>query len=303
MRSSSCALHTLAKSVVLFVVCLLFVEGTPTTFAAAPDDKRFRIHGPSYAYLDCSACVAFAEYLGRRMNASLEYDGRGGASFLATHRLSEGNKLKRREYATSELRAVEVLEKICNDALEENYVLRLDTDNRIRVYESEKSVLPFAQFYSTQDSQALKSTSKTAVRAFCTRVMGEEEDAMMNLVREVRQLNELEWRLCGGTVNNTSPPPPSLPEPVTAVCVGTEASLQAELRRIQRYEKWQEGFTKRREKAIEEQGGGSGEPIELQPVEHKEGETPNFFSFPGLDGVASGGADDEEKDEAAPEDL
>ncbi|KAH9578882.1 protein of unknown function DUF3456 [Trypanosoma melophagium] len=277
------------------ILCLLITGDVLSVFAAQPNDPRFRIHEPSYAYLDCSACLAFAEYLGRRMNASLEYDGRGGASFLTTHRLSESNKLKREAYATSELRAIEVLEKICNDQLEENYVLRLDTDKRIRVYESEKSDLPFAQYYSTQDSKALKETSRTAVRAFCTRVMSEEEEEMVALVREERNLTDVEWRLCGGSTDVNATPPATLGETITAVCVGTEASLQAELGRIQRYEKWQEGFTKRREEAIRREGNKTEEPVTLIPVNHTEDPEPLFkmSDLTGDPGADDGDDDDE----------
>ncbi|RNE99715.1 uncharacterized protein Tco025E_08941 [Trypanosoma conorhini] len=268
-----------------FALCLFTLGGVLSGSAATLDDPRFRIHGPSYAYMDCSACIAFAGYLGQRMNASLEYDGRGGATFLSTHRLDAKNKLQRSVYATSELRSVEVLEKICNDALEENYVLRLDLDRRIRVYESEKSDSPFAQHYSLQDAEALKSVSKTAVRSFCTRVMDEEEDAMMALVREVRELAELERRLCGGNDVNSSAattPPPPLEELITAVCIGTEASLAAELGRIHRYEQWQDTFAKRREEAIEKSGGRSSEPVVAKPVEHNANDTKPWVLFPEL---------------------
>ncbi|ORC88272.1 uncharacterized protein TM35_000171440 [Trypanosoma theileri] len=279
-------------SSLLLILCLLITGDVLSVFAADPNDPRFRIHEPSYAYLDCSACLAFAEYLGRRMNASLEHGG-SGASFLTTHRLSETNKLKRQAYATSELRAVEVLEKICNDELEENFVLRLDTDKRIRVYESEKSDLPFAQHYSTQDSKALKETSKTAVRSFCTRVMGEEEEAMIALVREEQNLTNVEWRLCDGSTDENSTRPESLGESITSVCVGTEASMKAELGRIQRYEKWQEGFTKRREEAIRNKSNKTEEPVELKPVNHSANPEP-FFKMSDLTGGISDDDDDEE---------
>ncbi|EAN85544.1 hypothetical protein, conserved [Trypanosoma cruzi] len=264
-----------------FVIFLFTLTDVMSASAAILKDPRFLIHGPSYAYLDCSACLAFAGYLGERMNASLEYDGRGGASFLATHRLNKENKLQRNLYATSELRAVEVLEKICSVALEENYVLHLDIDRRIRVYQSGNTDFPYAQHYSVQDSDALKVISKTAVRDFCTRLMDEEEEAMMNVVREVRELAELELRLCGGNdVNRSSvkTPLPKIEALVTAVCIGTEASIAAELGRIQRYEKWQESISRRREEAIKKIGGKSEEPIVAKEVVHGEKDPQPWFS-------------------------
>ncbi|RNF02728.1 hypothetical protein TraAM80_06179 [Trypanosoma rangeli] len=270
--------------------------------AATLGDPRFRIHGPSYAYMDCSACIAFAGYLGQRMNASLEYDGRGGATFLSTHRLNEENKLQRSVYATSELRSVEVLEKICNDALRENYVLRLDLDRRIRVYESEKSDSPFAQHYSMQDADALKSPSKTAVWTFCTRVMSEEEDAMMALVREVHDLTELERRLCGGNDVNSSAvttPPPPLENLVTAVCIGTEASLNAELGRIQRYELWQDSISKRREEALKNIREESDEPVFAKPVEPDDERYKPWSLFPEMDAATGEDGDIDDSDDTA----
>ncbi|ESL08349.1 hypothetical protein TRSC58_03948 [Trypanosoma rangeli SC58] len=286
----------------LFVIYLLTLGGMLSASAATLDDPRFHIHGPSYAYMDCSACIAFAGYLGQRMNASLKYDGRGGATFLSTHRLNEKNKLQRSVYATSELRSVEVLEKICNDALKENYVMRLDLDRRIRVYESEKSDSPFAQHYSMQDAEALKSVSKSAVWTFCTRVMSEEEDAMMALVREVRDLTELERRLCGGNDVNSSAvttPPLPLENLVTAVCIGTEASLNAELGRIQRYEQWQDSISKRREEAIKKMEKEGDEPVIAKPVEPGDANNKPWALFPELDAAADEDEDIDDTDDTA----
>ncbi|EKF33289.1 hypothetical protein MOQ_002846 [Trypanosoma cruzi marinkellei] len=273
----------LKQKLVFFFVFLFTLADVMSASAAILKDPRFIIHEPSYAYLDCSACLAFAGYLGKRMNASLEYDGRGGASFLATHRLNTENKLQRNLYATSELRAVEVLEKICGVALEENYVLHLDLDRRIRVYQSGNTDFPYAQHYSVQDSAALKVVSKTAVRVFCTRLMDEEEEAMMDVVREVRELAELELRLCGGNDVNSSlvkTPTPKMETLITAVCIGTEASIAAELGRIQRYEKWQDSISRRREEAIKKLGGKKEEPIVAKGVAPDENDPQPWFSIP-----------------------
>ncbi|EAN80467.1 TLR4 regulator and MIR-interacting MSAP, putative [Trypanosoma equiperdum] len=234
-------------SIISKIFQLLAIIGSISLVEAATvGDPLFRIHEPTYAFLDCSACIAFAGHLGRRMNESIRYGGRGGATFLSSHRLGKDNKLKRRDYATSELRGAEVLEKICNDSLFDDYALHFRADMRIRVYDNGESEYPLAQHYSKEDSRILKAVKTKAVHVFCTRVMDEEEDAMTSLVREVELLSELEQRLCGGylEMRNITAPPFPVEKAVTAVCVGVEPSIEAEVRRLEKYEKWQASISK-----------------------------------------------------------
>nr|CCC96019.1 unnamed protein product [Trypanosoma congolense IL3000] len=232
--------HLLAVLVPLVVAIPLFGA------AATVGDPLFRVHDSSYAFLDCSACIAFAGHLGRRMNESLRYKGRGAARFLAKSlRNNNESRTGSADYATSELRTAEVLEKICNNSLFDDYSLQFRADLRIRVYGTDDTDYPAAQYYSKQDADALKDVRRKAVHLFCTRVMDEEEDAVSDIVREVVLLSELELRLCGGTIesSNATFPPASIEKAVTAVCAGVEPSLQEEVGRLERYEKWHRSMT------------------------------------------------------------
>ncbi|KAG8343905.1 hypothetical protein TRVL_05261 [Trypanosoma vivax] len=223
------------------IFLVLYAANALSVLAVTADDTRFRLHEAAYAYMDCSACLAFAGYLGNRMNSSLKYREPVDSPRSITKKPGDVRMQQRHSYAFSELRVAEVLDKVCNDELIDNYALRFSLGRRIRVYSADGG-LPFAQHYSLQDAKTLKKVEGRAVFNFCVRVMSEEEEDMTDLVGSVDLLSDLELRLCGGTFNlNDTDAPfiiPHLDDAITDVCIGIESSFEAEVRRLERYEQW-----------------------------------------------------------------
>jgi hypothetical protein len=140
--------------------------------------------------LQCAACVAVAEFVGKKMNNSVKVK----SSIQASHRLTRENKVRRIDYEESELRAVEILENLCVE-IATDYRLRLGKNN-LRVFSDDKE-LSIAKFYSKKERSELKSATKR-LKDVCYEITDEHDDFITNLIRKERDLDVFIEKLCYG---------------------------------------------------------------------------------------------------------
>lgn len=165
-------------------LALLLVAFVVVSTVAASSPGRFRSH----PHLRCSVCMVLCEQLGHKMNESAKIR----TSVQNSHRLSATNKVRRIDYETSELRAVELLEGICNE-VGEKYSLREDVDG-IRRFSSNKS-LPSPKWYGSRDKEMLDN-HHTKLKDTCYEFTDEHDELLTELIRVERQLESLQTRLC-----------------------------------------------------------------------------------------------------------
>jgi hypothetical protein len=142
----------------------------------------------SQPQLQCSACLAVAELVGQKMNDTAKLK----TTFQASHRLDARNKVKRIDYESSELRAYEILDGLCNE-LEKEYVFRLG-ENNLRLFSSNKS-LSRANFYGKNDKKELRGVSKR-LKDICNEITEEDDTKIISLIKKERQLDSLQQQLC-----------------------------------------------------------------------------------------------------------
>lgn len=142
----------------------------------------------SQPHLQCSACLAVAELVGQKMNETAKLK----TTFQASHRLDARNKVKRIDYESSELRAYEILEGLCNE-LEKDYVFRLG-ENELRLFSSNKS-LSRAKFYGKNDKRELRGVSKR-LKDICNEITEEDDSIIVSLIKKERYLDNLQLQLC-----------------------------------------------------------------------------------------------------------
>lgn len=138
-------------------------------------------------HTQCAACLAVAEVVGKKMNET----ARLKSTFQASHRLDATNKVKRIDYESSELRAVEILDNICDDL--KDYAFRLGEGN-MRLFSSNTS-LPRASFYGKSDRKELRSVSKK-FKEICMEITNEQDEIIISLIKKVRELEALQVGLC-----------------------------------------------------------------------------------------------------------
>lgn len=142
----------------------------------------------SQPHIQCSACLAIAEHVGHKMNESAKMK----SSFQASHRLDARNKVKRIDYESSELRAHEILDGLCNE-VEKEYQLRM-SDNGLRTFSKNKT-LPRADYYGKNDRKELKSISKR-FKDICLEITEERDEIVINVIKTLRELDDVQKGLC-----------------------------------------------------------------------------------------------------------
>ena len=144
----------------------------------------------THPQLQCAACVAVAELVGKKMNDTAKLK----TSIQASHRLSPENKVRRINYEESELRAVEILENLCVE-LSTDYKLRTGKNN-LRLFSDDKN-LEIAKFFSKTERKQLRGASKR-LRDVCYEITDDHDDLITNLIRKERDLDVFIEKLCFG---------------------------------------------------------------------------------------------------------
>lgn len=142
----------------------------------------------SQPHIQCAACLAVAEHVGQKMNESAKLK----TSFQASHRLDARNKVKRIDYESSELRAHEILDGLCNE-MEKEYHLRLG-DNGLRLFSKNKT-LPRADYYGKNDRKELKSVTKR-MKDICMEITEEQDHIVIEVIKTKRELDDVQRSLC-----------------------------------------------------------------------------------------------------------
>lgn len=175
----------ISTAAVLAMVALMMCLDLTSSFAhAASAPTRFRSH----PHLRCSVCMVLCEQLGHKMNESAKIK----TSVQNSHRLTKTNKVRRIDYESSELRAVELLEGICGE-VSDKYSLREDHDG-VRRFSSNKS-LPSPKWYGPKDKEHLDNHN-AKLKDTCFEFTDEYDELLTELIRVERQLEALQTRLC-----------------------------------------------------------------------------------------------------------
>ncbi len=163
---------------------------------AAADLQVFK----GYPLIQCSACESIAKEIGRRMNITAANNR--GNRVLKSHRLenidTKADRIldsRRTDYESSELRAVEVLEILCQDVAKEFHFVSMS--NGVRVF-SHKRDEEYSDgiFYSTADANALGPNPKARLMDFCEEVMESFEDLLTKVIRRQRTLDGVISAIC-----------------------------------------------------------------------------------------------------------
>lgn len=180
--------HSLETS--LSVIAVAFALLAVLSVDAAPLD--------SAPHLRCSACLAVAEHVGFKMNESAKLR----SSFQASHRLDAQNKIKRIDYEASELRAVEILDKFCENMMTD-YALRYCPETNRRWFSNNKT-LKHADSYGKTDRQRIKSHKKR-LKEICYHITDERDDILVEMIQTIRKLDELQQKLCVTSLKMCTP--------------------------------------------------------------------------------------------------
>eukprot|EP00758_Cryptobia_borreli_P006605 Tbor_TRINITY_DN5184_c2_g1::TRINITY_DN5184_c2_g1_i2::g.25864::m.25864 len=167
------------------VIFWVLQAGTQTANAEEPFE--------SYPHIRCEGCLAICKHLGENMNESVKVK----TSIQSSHRLKKDNRPEREDYETSELRAVELMEKMCN-GLYNIYFLRISREGR-RYFSSVRADRR-SPFYLEKDKEILGAPSKT-LRAYCELLLDKYYDEISNAIRKETQLASLQNTLCNQTFN------------------------------------------------------------------------------------------------------
>lgn len=144
-----------------------------------------------HPHLRCSACRALGEVIGKRMNESVQKFGK--TSIQASHRLGvTGTGVKRIDYESSELRAIEIMEGICQ-YVGDQYKLRITSDGDREF--SANVTLEKAHYYGAQDKEQLTG-SKAQLRSVCFEITDEHDEDIVQLIKHERVLDALQHKLC-----------------------------------------------------------------------------------------------------------
>lgn len=146
-----------------------------------------------YPALQCSACKAVCEILGDKMNETAAKK----QTVLKSHRLEAGKVGDRRvDYESSELRGYELLENLCEQNNYGSYMLREERRTGLRIFSREAGLqqcLP----YDDEDRTDLHDTmSSKYINKICTELVEEHEEHIVGLIKELRQLEQLQDAFC-----------------------------------------------------------------------------------------------------------
>jgi hypothetical protein len=164
---------------VLFVVLTLGL-----ICAVTASSRRFETH----PHVQCSACRAVAAEIGDKMNETAKIR----SSVKKGHRLAGKNRVTYQDYESSELRAIEITEKLCPDRFGD-YQLRMGSDN-VRLL-SKNSSLPAARFYGRSDREQLDNVVPR-LKDFCFYLLDEHDDHVISAIKTERMLDALVDRIC-----------------------------------------------------------------------------------------------------------
>lgn len=165
------------------IATTLFTPTSLLTFANA-EESPFQ----GYAHIRCEACKAISEEIGNRMNET----NKVRTSVQTSHRL-EGDNERRIDYESSELRAVEILDGICN-VFFNLYFLRWDNVTEKRYFGKDKSVKR-APFYGKNDKAILGAPSRKLMQ-FCQNMMEENDAVVTRAIMKDRTLDDLTDTVC-----------------------------------------------------------------------------------------------------------
>lgn len=143
-----------------------------------------------YPLLQCSACEQMAREIGRRMNITAQRHKHD--SVLKTDKKQDK---KRVDYEGSELRAVEVLELLCQDVRKNAYFMQ--TENKVRVFGSKEEARNNepAQLYTKPEESRL-SNVRGRIGDFCETVLDDYEDLLVRVIRKKRHLKDVFEGMC-----------------------------------------------------------------------------------------------------------
>lgn len=175
-------MSTGSRLLILAIVAVVVALMTSASRAALTEPLS------THPHLRCSACLAVANVVGKKMNESAKLK----STFQASHRLDAQNKVKRIDYESSELRAVEILDKIC-DEVEKDHVFRRGPSG-VRLFSS-NDTLPRARYYGKTDRKELRSITRR-LREICIEITDEKDDLVISLIRKERELEPLQEGLC-----------------------------------------------------------------------------------------------------------
>jgi hypothetical protein len=165
-------------------LCVTIAIAALAASCVQASSRKFETH----PHIRCSACNAVAEAIGDKMNET----GKIKTSFKAGHRLNKDNNL---DYEASELRAIEIMEKVCGDL--SKYELREGRDG-VRLL-SKDTGLKHPKFYGKADREELDNV-QARLKDFCHGMLDEHDEAIVKAIRSERQLNGLQERLCVAAV-------------------------------------------------------------------------------------------------------
>eukprot|EP01060_Flectonema_neradi_P029943 TRINITY_DN4252_c4_g1_i1.p1 TRINITY_DN4252_c4_g1~~TRINITY_DN4252_c4_g1_i1.p1 ORF type:complete len:432 (+),score=81.95 TRINITY_DN4252_c4_g1_i1:38-1333(+) len=168
----------------IFVLLLAVVFGANSTRLA-----KYPLHR-------CGVCKAIAEEMWEKKNSLLNQERQ---PVKLSHRLGKGKwdhhgtgGVKKLEYETSELMAIEVVEGLC-DNMPGDYKLRDSPDTGLRVI-SKNTTLRAAETYSKQEKDAFDSK---AVKVTCHEFLDEYDEETHSLIRQkFETLDEFSDELC-----------------------------------------------------------------------------------------------------------
>ena len=153
---------------------------------AAASSRRFETH----PHIQCSACHAVAAEIGSKMNETAKVR----SSVKKGHRLAGKNKVTYQDYESSELRAIEIMEKICPSSLGD-YQLRIGSDN-VRTL-SKDAALRGARFYGRADRDQLDNVVPR-LKDFCFSFLDEFDELVVSTIKTERSLDAVTDRICFG---------------------------------------------------------------------------------------------------------
>uniref|UniRef100_A0A7S1LR89 DUF3456 domain-containing protein n=1 Tax=Neobodo designis TaxID=312471 RepID=A0A7S1LR89_NEODS len=146
--------------------------------------RRFETH----PHLQCSACRAVATEIGVRMNETAKVR----SSVKKGHRLAGKNRVTYQDYESSELRAIEIMEKICADSLG-SYQLRLGSDN-VRTL-TKDTTLRAPRFYGRADREQLDNVVPR-LKDFCFALLDDFDESIVSTIKTERTLESVTRKIC-----------------------------------------------------------------------------------------------------------
>eukprot|EP00744_Colponema_vietnamica_P009492 GILI01013491.1.p1 GENE.GILI01013491.1~~GILI01013491.1.p1 ORF type:complete len:252 (+),score=68.29 GILI01013491.1:101-856(+) len=142
----------------------------------------------SYPHIKCEACLAIMSEVGEKMNETSKVR----TSIQSSHRLEGGNE-RRQDYESSELRAVEILDRIC-DTFYNLYFLRINATSGRRFFSKDKEIKR-APFYGKPDKAVLGAPSRK-LQQYCLAMMDEHDTVITRAIMKERTLDALQETVC-----------------------------------------------------------------------------------------------------------